>query len=155
MRATEWDWDWKCFKEAGRGYLKTAGFKQHWEDFQEQKDFWARLDSLKNGRWVTEKEGALPTRRPGPSHQLTNDKHGFFIYKNAVLNTTNTASVIFCYCNSSQNKSKRHIAFLKAVLQVSSKNNNNLTNRAHSQQSSAVSHTWQGKYCEFPDWTEI
>lgn len=118
MRASKREGKWKCFKKAGRGCLRTTGFK-HIGRFSESRGIFDSLDSSRTERWTAENKGALHPRRPGSSHQFTNDRHGlgfFNLKKKCKAQHHQHSFIIFFYCNNSQ----KHTQQTHCRLQVNS-----------------------------------
>lgn len=87
MRASKQEGEWKCFKKAGRGSLRTAGFK-HIGKFSKSRGIFDSNLTHQGMRGEQQR-----TKEPSIPEGL--DLHMAFLIKNAMLNTTNTASSFF------------------------------------------------------------
>lgn len=94
MRASKQEGEWKCFKKAGRGSLRTAGFK-HIGKFSKSRGIFDSNLTYQGmrGEQQRTKEPSIPE---GLDLHISLQMIGMaFLIKNAMLNTTNTASSFF------------------------------------------------------------
>lgn len=142
MRASKREGEWKCFKKAGSGCLRTAGFK-HIGRFSKSRGIFDS-DLTHQGLGGERQRTKKPSIPEGLDCHISLQMIGMVFFNKKKCNAQHhqhSFIIFFSIVAIVRSIPNRHIAMLKATLLATSKLGNNLTNMDHSEQSSAGFHT--------------